>query len=114
MQDWGYLPAKADDFRTLQSNVIEASGWTVAQIQAKAIQMRVDVVFIDYLGLIKSEGKSRYEKITNISVDLHTMAQQHNIAVIALSQLSRSDKTQKIKAPTLEDLKESGLSRMPM
>lgn len=108
LQDWGYLPAKADDFRTLQSNVIEASGWTVAQIQAKAIQMRVDVVFIDYLGLIKSEGKSRYEKITNISVDLHTMAQQHNIAVIALSQLSRSDKTQKIKAPTLEDLRESG------
>lgn len=108
LQDWGYLPDRSDEFRALQSSVVAASGWTVAQIQAKAIQMRADIVFVDYLGLIKSEGGSRYEKITNISVDLHTMAQQHNMAIIALSQLSRSDRTQKSKAPSLEDLRESG------
>jgi len=108
LDEWGQMPERASKFKGLNLYVVEAGGWTVPQIQAKAIQLQADVIFIDYLGLIQADGKSRYEKITNISVDLHTMAQKHNIAVIALSQLSRSEKSQRSKAPTLEDLRESG------
>ena len=41
---------------------------------------------------------------TNISMDLHTLAQQTEITVIALSQLKRSDKA----TPTMQELRESG------
>jgi len=84
--------------------VVEAGGYTVEKIKAKAIKLKAEVIFIDYLGLIKSDGKSRYEKITNISVDLHTLAQECGITVVALSQLRRNDD----KLPTMEDLRESG------
>ena len=44
------------------------------------------------------------KKVTNISVDLHTMAQSLGITVIALSQLNRDGKDK----PTMEDLRDSG------
>lgn len=91
-------------FDMLNFHTIEAAGWSVPQIKAKAIQLGAEVIFVDYIGLLSSEGKGRYEKITNISVDLHTLAQQSNITVFALSQLSREGKGE----PTLECLRESG------
>ena len=75
------------------------------RIRAKAIEERADIVFIDYLSLLKSRGNGRYEQITNISIDLHTMAQNTKIAVVALSQLSRNGSGSE---PTLTDLRESG------
>ena len=56
------------------------------------------------MGLISAEGSGRYEKMTNISIDLHTMAQQSNITVVALSQLNREGKGE----PGMEALRESG------
>ena len=84
--------------------MVKAAGWTVAEIKAEAVRQNADVIFIDYLGLIKSYGKSRYEMTTNTSMDLHTLAQQSEMTVIALSQLKRSDS----KTPTMQDLRESG------
>ena len=91
-------------FKKLSMTVVEAAGWTVEQIKAKAIEEQADIIFIDYLTLIKSKGNSRYEQITNISIDLHTMAQQTKTAVVALSQLSRNGDEE----PRMTDLRESG------
>ena len=44
--------------------------------QARALLERAEVIFIDYLGLLRGTGKTRYEQVTQISVDLHVMAQQ--------------------------------------
>ena len=72
--------------------------------EAAAAGERADVIFIDYLSLIKSEGKGLYERVTNISMDLHTMAQQSKITVVALSQLNREGKGE----PDMTSLRESG------
>lgn len=93
-----------DGFSSLRLSVVEAAGWTVPAIQAKAIQERAEVVFIDYLTLLSAEGKSLYEKATNVSKGLHTMAQQSKIAVVALSQLNRAGDGE----PTMINLRESG------
>ena len=93
-----------DGFSSLRLSVVEAAGWTVTEIQAKAIQERAEVVFIDYLTLLSAEGKSLYEKATNASKGLHTMAQQSKIAVVALSQLNRAGDSE----PTMVNLRESG------
>ena len=51
----------------------------------------------------------RFEQVTQISMGLHTLAQQSGITVIALAQLSRPDKSKKKKDPPgMHDLRESG------
>lgn len=88
----------------LRLTIVTAAGRTAAWIQAKALKLKADVIFIDYIGLIDSAGRSRYEKMTETSIALHTMAQRTGIVVFGLSQLRRCDG----KAPTMEDLRESG------
>ena len=89
--------------------VIEASGMTVAEIQASAVREKADIIFIDYLGLINSgvENKalSSYEATTKISKDLHTLAQKRKIAIFALAQLNRQGDE---KEPSLTSLRDSG------
>lgn len=101
--DWEAVARSTDEFCKLHFSVVEASGWTVQQIRAEAVKLGAEILFIDYLGLIKSQGQSRYEKITNTSVDLHVMAQQTGMTVFALSQLKRGD-----GEPGMDDLRESG------
>ena len=102
--DFSRLAQMGKIFNELDFHVVEAAGWTVAQIKAKAVQLGADVIFVDYMGLVKSDGKSRYEKITNISVDLHTLAQRSNMTVFGISQLNREGRGE----PTMEALRESG------
>ena len=101
--DWEAVARRTDAFCKLHFTVVEASGWTVPQIKAEAVKLGAEILFIDYLGLIKSDGRSRYERITNTSVDLHVMAQQTGMTVFALSQLKRGD-----GEPGMDDLRESG------
>lgn len=98
-------------FNKLRLTIVEASGRTVAWMQAKAQKLGAEVVFIDYLGLVKGQGKNRYEVVTNISVDLHIMAQHTGMVVVALSQLNRQGAGgpgRQRRQPDLTELRESG------
>lgn len=66
------------------------------------------LVIVDYLQLMKADGKSRYEEITNISIALKGMALQLGVPVLGLSQLSRQVESRDDKRPQLSDLRESG------
>ncbi len=93
----------------LSLDLISASGMSVRDIQAAALNRRHQVIFVDYLQIISAQGKSRYEQVTSISMDLHTFAQSHGIAVFALAQLSRPEKTGgKPLPPSLSSFRESG------
>lgn len=104
IRKWENITRNISDIANRDFVMVKAAGWTVAEIKAEAVRQNADVIFIDYLGLIKSYGKSRYEMTTNTSMDLHTLAQQSEMTVIALSQLKRNDS----KTPTMQDLRESG------
>lgn len=93
-----------DRFKNLKLEVVSAAGWTAEQIKSKAVQAQAEIIFVDYLTLMKSSGKTPYERATQISMDLHTLAQQMGITVIALAQLNRAGKG----APDMTSLKESG------
>lgn len=93
----------------LDLDFIPASGMTVRDIQAVTLNKRYQVIFVDYLQIISAQGKSRYEQVTNISIGLHTLAQSHGVAVFALAQLSRPEKTNgKPQPPTMASFRESG------
>lgn len=95
----------------IQIDVINASGMSVADIISKTYERRYDIIFIDYLQLITASSikVNRTEQVSQISRDLHTFAQNSKTTVIALSQLSRPEKENKVqKAPTMASLRESG------
>lgn len=103
--DWAKFVQASDMLVKLPLSIVKASGKSVSWIRGEALRLKADVVFIDYLGLINGTGKSRYEIITNVSMELHNMAQQTGITVFALSQLNRNATGRR---PTMADLRESG------
>ena len=99
----------AKTLSTRMLDYIDAGGMTVRDIQAVALNMRYQVVFVDYLQLVADSGRGRYEQVTSISQGLHTLARANGITVIALAQLRRAEKENgKPKPPTMSDFRESG------
>lgn len=95
----------------IKLEVVNASGMTTNDIISKTYERRYDIIFIDYLQLITANSikENRTEQVSQISRNLHTFAQDSNTTVIALSQLNRPEKENKVqKAPTMASLRESG------
>ena len=99
------IAAAANNLYGSKLELIRAGGWTVDDIFRDAVGNRYDVIYIDYLQLIRSRDRDRYQAVTNISLQLHQMAQESGIVTVALSQLHRMDES---KPPTKHDLRESG------
>lgn len=69
----------------------------------------IDIIFIDYLGRIKSEhpNMERYNQYTEISGSLKSLARELQIPIVVLSQVGRQAEKEK-KEPSLADLRETG------
>ena len=93
----------------MQDVVIDdRAGLTVLQMQAAIRRVKPDVVYIDYIGLIKGrKAEKRNIEMDNISHDLKAAAKQHDIPVIALAQLNRETESRKDGRPTISDIRES-------
>lgn len=106
------LAKAAEKISGLPIDWIPCSGISVSTIRAEALNRRHQVIFVDYLQQISSRGMNRYEQVTEISKELATLARAHGIAVIALAQLSRPEKTgkgqTKLARPTMSSFRESG------
>jgi replicative DNA helicase len=93
----------------------DSSGVTMQKLRAKARRLKktknLSLVVIDYLQLMTGEeGGNREQEIAKISRGLKKLAQELNIPIIALSQLSRhlERRTGTERKPVLADLRESG------
>lgn len=109
--DWREIEYRSTAMVGRKLEIIQAGGLSVVDIQALALAGRYDIIYIDYLQLIAPEDRRRsdVEQVTQISKDLHVMAQTTGITVCALSQLSRPQKGgEQEKAPGLHSLRQSG------
>lgn len=95
--------------------IIDDAGMqTVGKLRAKLKRVQrkqgLDLVIIDYLGLMNADTKSkgRYEEISEISRGLKVLAQELKVPVIALAQLNRKNTERQDKRPQLTDLRDSG------
>lgn len=95
--------------------VCDSAATTPAEIRAKCRRLTaevggLDLVVIDYLQLMGSDGKNqnRQQEISEISRSLKILAKDLNVPIIALSQLSRNVEMRESKRPMLSDLRESG------
>lgn len=90
----------------------DAAGMSVSDIQARCLQKGYEVAIVDYLQLVEPPTKKfgAVQEISDISKGLRIMAKKRNIAVLALSQLSREIKSNDewVPLPNLRDLRGSG------
>lgn len=94
----------------------DQSGLTIQKLRAKARKLKrknkLGLIIIDYLQLMIPEERSgtREQEVSKISRNLKNLAQELDIPIIALSQLSRAVETRKEGhgKPYLSDLRESG------
>jgi replicative DNA helicase len=70
-------------------------------------QQQVEIIFVDYLGLIAYENSKlqRFEQISNISRALKSLARELHIPIVVLCQLNRDAQWE---VPTLANLRDSG------
>jgi replicative DNA helicase len=74
-------------------------------------QQQIEIMFVDYLGLIGHENGSlpRHEQISEISRSLKSLARELGIPVVVLCQLNREmERSGQGQPPTLANLRDSG------
>ena len=78
-----------------------------SQARKMRAQQQIEIVFVDYLGLIGHENNSlpRYEQISEISRSLKSLARELSIPVVVLCQLNREAQWE---TPSLANLRDSG------
>lgn len=110
--EWTRLTQAGENLSKAEIYFDETSNITVSQMKAKLLRMkRVDLVVIDYLGLMQSSKftDNRVQQISEITRSLKIMAKDLKIPVIACAQLSRGTETKgKSHKPALADLRDSG------
>lgn len=101
------LPIYIDDTAVCTTNYIRANA-----MKMKA-QGKCDIVIIDYLQLTDmssgaNRNYNREQQVTKTSREFKVLANELDIPVLLLSQLSRAVETRGCKKPQLSDLRESG------
>lgn len=106
------LKQESEAFIRRHLELMNASGMTVSDLKAQALARQYEIIYIDYLQLIRPDDprRSAFDQVTQISRDLHTLAQTTGITVVALSQLTRPDRQGDggKTAPTMHSLRQSG------
>lgn len=78
--------------------------------QMAARGQTLEVVFLDYLGLVRADSKkiSRVEEVSEVSRTLKQIARELDVAIVVLAQLNREVEKREDKRPVLSDLRDSG------
>ncbi len=110
--EWTRLAQAGEALSKTQIYFDETSGITVQEMKAKLLRMKkVDLVVVDYLGLMKSARKTenRVQEVSEITRNLKIMAKDLKIPLLVCAQLSRGTESKGgSHKPALADLRESG------
>jgi len=112
--DWPRLTSAVSRIMDKPLYVSDKSDLTVARIRSICRQIQrnhgLDVVVIDYIGLIGSDSKAfnRTAELGKISTGIVNIAKELNVPVILLAQLNRDSTKRPGKKPIASDLRDSG------
>ncbi|MFV0346714.1 MAG: replicative DNA helicase [Bacteroidales bacterium] len=113
-EEWDILHEKIRVLQDAKLYIDDTPALSVFDFRAKCRRLKqqhgLDVVIIDYLQLMTAGVKvgSREQEVSTISRSLKAIAKEHNVPILALSQLNRSVESREGKKPQLSDLRESG------
>ncbi len=113
--DWIRLAKSLAPLAASQMYIDDTAAITPTQLRSRCRRLmmekgRLDLVVIDYLGLMRSDGRTenRNMEVSEISRRLKAIALELKIPVMACAQLSRANKDRQDKRPQLSDLRDSG------
>ena len=117
--DWYNLRQGSKKLKDADIYVDDNAMNTPSQVLSKCRKLKrekgLDLVVIDYLGLMKSDSKSdnRQNEVADISRQLKILAKEIEVPVLSLCQLNRSVESRDTKdgkpaKPMLSDLRDSG------
>lgn len=112
--DWPRLTSAVNKIMDKPLYLSDKSGLTVPRIRSICRQVKrkhgLDVVVIDYIGLIGSDGKAfnRTSELGKISTGIVNIAKELDVPVILLAQLNRDSTKRPGKKPIASDLRDSG------
>ena len=108
--------AATGELSGMEIYIDDSSVVTIGQLQTKLRRLAqqiggVDLVLIDYLQLMQGGGRSRdnrVQEVSEISRGLKMLARDIDVPIIAAAQLSRAPEQRQPHTPMLSDLRESG------
>lgn len=107
--EWDRVCQATQDITASKLEIIPAAGLSTADIAAKTIERQYDVIVVDYVQITQpasgSRSSNRFELVTHVSMELHTIAQRLGVIVVGLCQLKRMEDDH---IPKMSDLRESG------
>jgi len=115
-QEWPKLSKAAGELSKCPIFIDDTAGMDILGLRSRIRRFKADhnieMVIIDYLQLLSGRGnmENRQQEISEISRSLKGLARELDIAILALSQLSRAPEQRpgKDKRPIMSDLRESG------
>ena len=110
--EWQRIMAASQDVERLNLFLDDQGGLRLLDVRLKARLVKrrhgLDLLIIDYLGLMEGSGENRYAQIGGISRGLKALAKELDVGLILLSQLNRKLEERPDKRPQISDLRDSG------
>lgn len=96
--------------RNVKNLIFYTGTFTASKVRRIVERDKLDVVIIDYLQLLKSDGhyNNRASEVGEISHAIKAIAMDFDIPIFPLVQLNRAVEMRDDKEPTLSDIRESG------
>lgn len=111
-EHWASISAAADVIAGLQLWIDDTAAPTLSHIRSEALALKVrkplGLLLVDYVQLVKGDGKNRYEELRDVAYGLKALAKELAIPIIVLAQLNRSVESREHKRPSISDLRDSG------
>jgi replicative DNA helicase len=110
--DWQNISGAFCRLHDARLFVDDVSGLTVPKLRTKARRIQrkygLDLVVVDYLGLMEGDGDNRYAQVTDISRRIKLLARELNVPLVVLAQLNRQGQQRTNNRPQMSDLRDSG------
>lgn len=111
-EQWNLISASHGQADGQRLHLIDRSSIGVPYVRATARKLKrkhgLNLIIVDYLGLMRGEGQNRTQEIGSLSRGLKALAKELGVPVIVLAQLNRATETRQDKRPMLSDLRDSG------
>lgn len=99
--------ARVDIHGATHIDVVSQSGLTIGDMEDIVNQDDYELVIVDYIGLVKGGGGSRYERVSDTAEDLKALALSTNTVMLASSQIHRKGDNYATEV-SIHDAKDSG------
>jgi replicative DNA helicase len=109
---WAKISAAAGAIGQQRLWIDDTGAPSLTHIRSECLSLKsrapLGLVLIDYVQLVKGDGKNRYEELRDVAYGLKALAKELCTPIIVLAQLNRGVETREHKRPQISDLRDSG------